>query len=116
MSMRQSKKRQNEVLLQDPVGKDAEGKEISLMDKLGCEEDVFDRVENKMQIKELYGKIGSLLTERERCIIEHRYGLGGRRVLTQKEIASNMGISRSYVSRIEKKAIEKLSSNWNNPL
>lgn len=117
MSMRQSKKRQNEVLLQDPVGKDAEGKEISLMDKLGNEgEDIFDEVENKMQIKELYGKIGALLTDREREIIELRYGLGGRRVFTQKEIASVMGISRSYVSRIEKKALGKLSSNWNNPL
>ena len=110
MSMRQSKKRQNEVLLQDPVGKDAEGKEISLMDKIGSDgEDVFEEVETKMQIKELYDNLGAVLTAREKKIIELRYGLCGRNVFTQKEIAALMGISRSYVSRIEKKALEKLA-------
>jgi len=110
MSMRQSKKRQNEVLLQDPVGKDDEGKEISLMDKLGSDgEDVFEEVETKIRIGELYDKIGKVLSARERKIMELRYGLGGGGTFTQKEIASLMGISRSYVSRIEKKAIGKLS-------
>lgn len=109
MSMRQSKKRQGEVLLQDPVGKDSEGKEISLMDKLASDaEDVFEEVETKLRIKELYEKLSLILSKREKRIIELRYGLCGMNSLTQKEIASLLGISRSYVSRIEKKALSKL--------
>ena len=109
MSMRQSKKRQNEVLLQDTVGKDSDGKEMSLMDKIGSDgEDVFEEVETKLRIRELYDKMGKVLTKRERKIIELRYGLCNRGAYTQKEIASLLGISRSYVSRIEKKALEKL--------
>jgi len=109
MSMRQSKKRQNEVLLQDPVGKDVDGKEMSLMDRIGSsDEDVFEEVETKMQIKELYSKMATELGRREKKIIELRYGLCGGTVLTQKEIASLLGISRSYVSRIEKKTLKKL--------
>lgn len=114
MSMRQNKKRQNEVLLQDTVGVDADGKEMSLMDKIACEtEDVFEEVETKLQICELYERISTVLTKRERKIIELRYGLCGRGVFTQKEIASLLGISRSYVSRIEKKALGKLKGSDN---
>lgn len=114
MSMRQSKKRQNEVLLQDTVGKDADGKEMLLMDKIGAdEEDVFETVETKLRIKELYNKMGKVLTKRESKIIKLRYGLGDGRVYTQKEIAVLLKISRSYVSRIEKKALEKLAAAIN---
>ncbi|MBO5007655.1 MAG: RNA polymerase sporulation sigma factor SigK [Clostridia bacterium] len=110
MSMRSNKKRQAEVLLQDPVGTDAEGKEISLMDKIGSDgEDVFEEVETKLQIKELYEKLATALGKREKKIIELRYGLCGGNSFTQKEIAKLLGISRSYVSRIEKKALKKLS-------
>lgn len=109
MSMRQGKKRQSEVLLQDPVGTDSEGKEISLMDKICSDsEDVFCEVETKMRIKDLYEKMATSLGKREKRIVEMRYGLCGFSALTQKEIASIMGISRSYVSRIEKKALKKL--------
>jgi len=109
MSMRQGKKRQSEVLLQDPVGTDSEGKEISLMDKICSDsEDVFREVETKMRIRDLYEKMATSLGKREKRIVEMRYGLCGLSVLTQKEIASIMGISRSYVSRIEKKALKKL--------
>ncbi len=109
MSMRQNRKRQNEVLLQDPVGTDSEGKEISLMDRLSQEsEDVFEKVETKLRIKELYHRLKTSLENRERRIVEMRYGLTGSKVLTQKEIAVILGISRSYVSRIEKKALKKL--------
>jgi len=115
MSMRQSKKRQNEVLLQDPVGKDGDGKEVSLMDKISSDgEDVFEEVGTKLQIKELYEKIGNALTKREKKIIELRYGLYGGEIFTQKEIASLLGISRSYVSRIEKKALSKLKHTIEN--
>ena len=111
MSMRQSRKRQNEVLLQDPVGKDGDGKEISLLERIETgEEDVFEKVHTNIRIKELYTKMSKVLGKREKKIIELRYGLGGRNVFTQKEIASFMGISRSYVSRIEKKALKKLCS------
>ncbi len=111
MSMRSNKKRQNEVLLQDTVGKDSDGKEMSLMDRVGSgEEDVFEEVETKLKIKEMYDKMAKILAKREKKIIELRYGLGGGSVFTQKEIASLMGISRSYVSRIEKKALGKLSA------
>ncbi len=114
MSMRTGRKRQNEVLLQEPVGKDSEGKEVSLIDRLGTgEEDVFEEVENKLNITELYSKMESVLGKREKKIIQMRYGLGGRNALTQKEIASLLGISRSYVSRIEKKAIGKLCNAMN---
>lgn len=111
MSMRSGKKRQNEVLLQDSVGKDGDGKEVSLMDKIGSDgEDVFEKVETEMRIKELYSKMSGVLGKREKKIIELRYGLFGGNVFTQKEIASLLGISRSYVSRIEKKALKKLST------
>lgn len=114
MSLRSGKKRQNEVLLQDPVGKDSEGKEISLIDKLGTDsESVFDEVEVKLQIKTLYEKMKEALKSRERRILELRYGLCGGETFTQKEIAKMMNISRSYVSRIEKKAIKKLSDCFN---
>lgn len=117
MSMRQNKKKQNEVLLQDPVGKDADGKEISLIDRIGADEDdVFKEVETKMQIRELYSKISEVLNKRERKIIELRYGLCGASAFTQREIASFLGISRSYVSRMEKKALKKLHSSLTNPL
>lgn len=110
MSIRSNKKRQNEVLLQDTVGKDADGKEMSLIERVGSDgEDVFDEVETRLRIKDLYEKMSQILAKREKKILELRYGLGGGEAFTQKEIASFMGISRSYVSRIEKKALSKLS-------
>ncbi len=109
MTLRRGKKTQGEVLLQDTVGTDKDGKEISLLDKIGSnEETVFEEVNLRLRIKELYREMKSALTGRERRVLELRYGLCGCDVLTQKEISSIMGISRSYVSRIEKKAIKKL--------
>lgn len=91
------------------MGTDSEGKEISLMDRLSLEsEDVFEKVETKLRIRELYRRMKTALGNRERKIVEMRYGLTGSKVLTQKEIARMLGISRSYVSRIEKKALKKL--------
>lgn len=109
MLIRNNKKIRNEVYLQDPIGIDKEGNEISLMDVLGSEEDsIIEIVENKIQIKKLYEKINDELTERERVIIKMRYGLEDGKSKTQREIAKYLGISRSYVSRIEKKALKKL--------
>lgn len=109
MSIRAEKKTKTEVSLQDPIGVDKEGNEISLIDILGTESDeVSDEVEMRMQIKKLYNKINSVLKSREKLIIELRYGLNNGSSKTQREIAKILGISRSYVSRIEKKALNKL--------
>lgn len=109
MSLRAVKKQQNEVLLQEPIGKDKEGNEISLIDKLSNEEEsVFDEVDLKLQVQTLYQHMKEVLHKRERTVLELRYGLCNGSALTQKEIADQLGISRSYVSRIEKKAIGKL--------
>ncbi|SHJ44380.1 RNA polymerase, sigma 27/28 subunit, RpsK/SigK [Hathewaya proteolytica DSM 3090] len=114
MLIRNNKKLKNEVYLQDPIGVDKEGNEISLLDVLSSEEDsIIEIVENRIQVKKLYEKIEKDLTEREKLIIKMRYGLEDGKSKTQREIALNLGISRSYVSRIEKKALRKLNKSLN---
>ncbi len=114
MSLRANKKRQNEVLLQDPVGKDKDGREITLIDKLSADgEDVFEEVDMRLQLSSLYKSMKYILTPREKTIIEMRYGIAGSGTYTQQDIADMMKISRSYVSRIEKKAIGKLFKKLN---
>lgn len=109
MYVRSNKKTKSEVYLQDPIGVDREGNEICLMDVLGTESDsVLDEVENKISIKKLYVLIEKMLEGKEKLIIQLRYGLTGE-PKTQREIAKLLGISRSYVSRIEKKALKKLA-------
>ncbi|MCX8130079.1 MAG: RNA polymerase sporulation sigma factor SigK [Clostridia bacterium] len=110
MQIRSTKKIQNEVSLQDPIGIDREGNEITLIDVMGNEaESVIDEVELKMQVRRLYNKMRAVLKKREKTVLELRYGLLNGSSKTQREIAKMLGISRSYVSRIEKKAIKKLS-------
>ncbi|MCB2356024.1 RNA polymerase sporulation sigma factor SigK [Clostridium estertheticum] len=110
MLIRSNKKIKGEVYLQDPIGTDKEGKEVSLMDVLRSEEDsIVDIVENKIQIKRLYSKINVVLKEREKVIIQMRYGLLDGKPRTQREIALILGISRSYISRIEKRVLKKLN-------
>lgn len=110
MQIRSTKKVQNEISLQDPIGVDKEGNEITLIDVIGNDADsVLDEVELKLQIKKLYNKMKQVLKNREKTVLELRYGLGNGSSKTQREIAKMLGISRSYVSRIEKKAIKKLS-------
>jgi RNA polymerase sporulation-specific sigma factor len=110
MALRSNKKSRYEVSLSDPIGIDKEGNEISLIDILGTREDmVLEQAELRIQTKKLYGLLGKCLTRREKAVIEMRYGLGGLRPQTQREIANKTGISRSYVSRIESKAIAKLA-------
>ncbi|MEW8955199.1 RNA polymerase sporulation sigma factor SigK [Clostridium sp.] len=114
MLIRNNKKVKGEVFLHDPIGVDKEGNEISLIDVLSTDEDsVVEIVENKIQIKKLYKKINLCLTEREKLIIEMRYGLIDGNSKTQREIAGMLGISRSYVSRIEKRALKKLFKELN---
>ena len=115
MTIRSNKKIKNEVSLQDPIGTDKEGNEITLIDILGTDiDEILDEVALKIQIKKLYQKMAQVLKNREKTVIQLRYGLtnGGRK--TQREIAKLLGISRSYVSRIEKKAMKKLSNAFSN--
>ena len=110
MQIRSTKKIQSEVSLNDPVGVDREGNEITLIDVISNEaESVTDEVELKMQVKRLCAKMKLVLKKREKTVLELRYGLLNGASKTQREIAGMLGISRSYVSRIEKKAIKKLS-------
>jgi RNA polymerase sporulation-specific sigma factor len=114
MVIRSMKKSKSEVFLQDPIGIDKEGNEISLMDVLGTDSDtVIDEVESKIQTKSLYNKMSCVLKEREKVVLEMRYGLINGKSKTQREIAELLGISRSYVSRIEKRALKKLCKELN---
>ena len=109
MMLRSERKFAREVSLYDPIGTDKEGNEISLLDIMETQEaDVVEQIARDNSIRLLYENIQKLLTPREKEIIFSRYGLDGHSPATQREIAQNLGISRSYVSRIEKKALEKL--------
>jgi len=111
MLMRANKKNHVEVSLNDPIGTDKEGNQILLMDIIGTdEEDVIKEIDGRAKIKKLYQNIQTKLDNREREIIRMRYGLFDGNEMTQSEVAKILGISRSYVSRIEKKAISKLKS------
>lgn len=110
MMLRSDKKQKNEVFLQDPIGTDREGNEITLIDVIESNgESILDQVDIKMKIAKLYEKMREVLKGREKKVIEMRYGLANGVEKTQREVAEILGISRSYVSRIEKKAISKLS-------
>ncbi len=109
MMLRSGKRLAKEVYLYDPIGSDREGNEINLLDIIeDAEVDIVENIVMEDDIKKLYHMIGKVLTDREREIIFLRYGLSNRKEVTQREIASKLGISRSYVSRIEKKALKKL--------
>lgn len=110
MALRASKKIKSEVSFSDPIGTDKEGNEITLIDILGTKEDMVVRqAELRIQTKMLCELIDNCLTRREKAVLQMRYGLCGIRPQTQREIAAKTGISRSYVSRIESKAVAKLS-------
>ena len=110
MHFRATKKLNAEVYLNEPIGKDKDDNVITLQEVLENDErSVEEAVDLKMKVKLLYEKMKSMLKDRERTILELRFGLDGHKPKTQIEIAEQMGISRSYVSRIETKAINKLS-------
>ena len=109
MSIRASRKLKSEISLNQPIGMDQDGNEISFNDILGTDDDeIIDSISLKIQVSKLYDAIHHVLTPREQQVIIKRYGLDGREPLPQREIARYLQISRSYVSRIEKKALEKL--------
>lgn len=108
MHLRSTKKLKKEIMLHDPIGSDKEGNTISLIDVFGTDEDyVFEQVELKVDQAELRNKLQHL-SSREQEVLVLRYGLGNNERKTQREISKKMGISRSYVSRIEKRALTKL--------
>ena len=110
MYLRSNKKTNSEVYLEDPIGKDKDDNTVRLGEVLeNNDKPIEEEVDLKMKISKLYEKIKKVLKNRERTIIELRFGLNGKEPKTQKEIAKDMGISRSYVSRIETKAIGKLA-------
>lgn len=110
MYLRNIKKIGAEVPLNEPIGKDKDDNEISLIDILENDErSIEEEIDLKMKIKKMYEKIREVLKGRERTIIELRFGLDGNKPKTQNQIAGMLGISRSYVSRIETKAIGKLA-------
>ena len=117
MHLRSIKKLGAEVYLNEPIGKDKDDNEISLIDILeNDEKNIEDEIDLKLKTKKLYERMKDILKGREKTIIELRFGLGGNKPKTQNQIAEMMGISRSYVSRIEKKAISKLNSKLGHEL
>lgn len=111
MYFRSRKRQTKEVSYYEPIGTDKEGNEISLLDVIESQEpEAFEIVTAKDDTNKVYELIPVVLTEREREVIRLRYGLYGGREYTQREVAEQMGISRSYISRIEKAAIGKLRS------
>ena len=109
MYLRSKKKTAREISLYEPIGIDKEGNEIHLLDIVESEgEDIAEQYNRKEDAKRLYLYLGSELKEQEKQVLLLRYGLGGKEEFTQKQVAAKLGISRSYVSRIEKNAIEKL--------
>ena len=113
MLLRTKKKTSREVSLYEPIGTDREGNEIHLLDVIEQEQiDVIDKMEVEDRLSHLTDMIHEKLNDREQEIIMLRYGLPDREEITQREIGRKLGISRSYVSRIEKKALEKLKAGY----
>lgn len=107
MLMRGDRKLSREVSLYDPIGTDKEGNEITLLSILEHEdEDIIDQLDKKQSLRKLSKILSKVLTPREYFVVIRRYGLYGHHETTQRELAEQLNISRSYVSRIEKKALE----------
>ncbi|MBQ7757603.1 MAG: RNA polymerase sporulation sigma factor SigK [Anaerotignum sp.] len=111
MSLRFSKKFQNDISLHEPIGTDRDGNEIVMLDVINSNTpDFADQLDFSIESQKMLRAVQERLSERERIVVILRYGLWNRDELTQQEIAERLGISRSYVSRIEKKALKKLNA------
>ncbi len=108
MTLRVTKKHRQSVSLSDPIGVDKDGNELTIMDMLSEGDSVIEDVESNILMEKLGEITSKCLTDREYEIVKMRYGLGGVPALTQREVATRFGISRSYVSRIEKHALAKI--------
>lgn len=112
MHFRNIKKSSQDVYISDPIDTDKNGNTLTLIDIIADESNIEDEIDTKMKIQKLRVILNGTLNERELQIINMRYGLGGEKELTQREIAAKLGISRSYVSRIETAALEKLRKKF----
>lgn len=113
MTMRTTKKHRSNVSLNEPIGVDKDGNELVIMDMLESDQNVIEDVKNSIMMEKLTAITKSVLDKREYEIIKMRYGLENTGALTQREVAKKFNISRSYVSRIEKKALEKIKKSVN---
>ena len=108
MFFRNQRKASQEVFISDPIDTDKDGNALTLIDIIADKRDIVEELDTKMKLEKLKVILPGCLDSRERQIIEMRYGIGRSKELPQREIAKKLGISRSYVSRIEKAALEKL--------
>ena len=116
MHLRSKEKAAREISLYEPIGTDREGNEIKLYDIMEADDiDISERIQLRENIQKLYQKVESELSQREKLVLKMRYGLYNGEEYTQREIARQLGISRSYVSRIEKSAVEKLREHFDAP-
>lgn len=116
MHFRSLKKQQGEVSLSDSIDGDGDGDSLQLLDVVSVEDTMLEDLHDKESALRLRSLVKNILSEREAEVIRLRYGLGGTIPLTQREVASTFGISRSYVSRIEKKALQKLKDALEEPV
>lgn len=113
MMFRNNKKTQQEISLSESVDSDKDGNNLVLMDVIAVDDDIVERIDTKFKSEKLQQYINEELDEREKTVIELRYGLNGHKEKTQREIAAMLNISRSYISRIETKALKKLRQRYN---
>lgn len=114
MYFRSMKKTAAEVSMNEPIDTDKHGNTLTLMDIIACDDTILEDIDIKMKLERLSKLILKVLDDREKTVITYRYGIGGINPLTQRETAKKLGISRSYVSRIEKKALEELRESLMN--
>lgn len=112
MFFRSGKKSAQDVSINEPIDTDKDGNTLTLMDTMAMDDTIVDSIDLKIKSEKLYRFIKRALSDREREIVCMRYGLGGHRPLPQRVVAKKLGISRSYVSRIEKKALQKLREEF----
>ena len=112
MHFRNNRKSAQDISLNDTIDTDKDGNPLTLMDIIASDMDLEENVDTKLHLEVLRGYIDETLTDREKEIVLKRYGIGGKKVQTQRELAKSLGISRSYISRIEKKALEKLKKRY----
>ncbi|MFC5557980.1 RNA polymerase sporulation sigma factor SigE [Ureibacillus thermophilus] len=116
MHLRKTSRMKGEVSLDEPLNSDPDGNELLLSDILGTDEEIImNDVEKKIERASMFEAINEL-SERERYIMECRFGLNGKKEMTQKEVADHLGISQSYISRLEKKIISELRESLNQPI
>ncbi len=108
MHFRGLKKTAQDVSLNEPIDTDRDGNTLTLLDTIAADDNIVEDIDLKLRVKKLYDAVAHALTPREREIVLLRYGLGGHRAMVQREVAKRLGISRSYISRLEKKALQKL--------